>query len=288
MAKITSSRSRYKRRASKRPTSSKTRPTRSRASTAKVTRSGEGSRFGSAKTTRDSMRTQGKAKVTGSGTKPTQKALPAGKKGGAIVKAGTGAPRPQLRLRGAAPRFRGGRVGGAAAAAAIASELLKRDPKLGKDYTRAVEKFEADRADVERRLTQTAKRLFGGQRKGQGTGQGNRRTRTQPKTTAPKSTTRKLSNLPANYKKQEQEQARKARPTAQTKPASKPTTSTTKPKTKPTPRKPTTSGVGPVKSGRSYSTQVSGKSVLRQQVDQLKAMRERSKKRQEQQKKKTK
>jgi hypothetical protein len=46
------------------------------------------------------------------------------------------------------------------------------------------------------------------------------------------------------------------------------------------------SGVGPVKSGRAYSVAKTGKSVTRQRVDELRAMRERSKKRQAAQKKK--
>ncbi len=46
------------------------------------------------------------------------------------------------------------------------------------------------------------------------------------------------------------------------------------------------SGVGPVKSGRAYSVAKTGKSVTRQRVDELRAMRERSKKRQAAQRKK--
>ncbi len=46
------------------------------------------------------------------------------------------------------------------------------------------------------------------------------------------------------------------------------------------------SGVGPVASGRAYSTKVTGKSVSQQRADQLRAMRERSKKRQAAQRKK--
>ena len=48
------------------------------------------------------------------------------------------------------------------------------------------------------------------------------------------------------------------------------------------------SGVGPVASGRAYSVAKTGKSVSRQRVDELKAMRERSKKRQAEMKKKKK
>lgn len=48
------------------------------------------------------------------------------------------------------------------------------------------------------------------------------------------------------------------------------------------------SGVGPVKSGRAYSVAKTGKSVSRQTVDELRKMRERSKKRQAEMKKKKK
>lgn len=48
------------------------------------------------------------------------------------------------------------------------------------------------------------------------------------------------------------------------------------------------SGVGPVASGRAYSVAKTGKSVSRQRVDELRAMRERSKKRQAEMKKKKK
>jgi len=48
------------------------------------------------------------------------------------------------------------------------------------------------------------------------------------------------------------------------------------------------SGIGPVASGRAYSVAKTGKSVSRQRVDELRAMRERSKKRQAEMKKKKK
>ena len=78
--------------------------------------------------------------------------------------------------------------------------------------------------------------------------------------------------------------------TPQTKATTKATTKArTKPVTKSTqtrkPTKPKTSGVGPVKSGRSYSVGVSGKSVSQQRADELRQMQERSRKRQAEQKK---
>ena len=64
---------------------------------------------------------------------------------------------------------------------------------------------------------------------------------------------------------------------------------TTKPKSTPKVKKGSgVSGVGPVKSGRAYSVAKTGKSVTRQRVDELRAMRERSKKRQAEMKKKKK
>lgn len=54
---------------------------------------------------------------------------------------------------------------------------------------------------------------------------------------------------------------------------------------KPKRQKPKTTGVGPVKSGRSYSVGVSGKSVSQQRADELRQMQERSRKRQAEQRK---
>lgn len=78
------------------------------------------------------------------------------------------------------------------------------------------------------------------------------------------------------------------------KPARKNVTPTAAPKIKPQakkpagkkPAKPQTSGVGPVASGRTYSVQKTGKSVMQQQADELRAMRKRSQERQEADKKK--
>ena len=59
------------------------------------------------------------------------------------------------------------------------------------------------------------------------------------------------------------------------------TSATAKPKR----QKPKTTGVGPVKSGRSYSVNVTGKSVSQQRADELRQMQERSRKRQAEQRK---
>ena len=74
---------------------------------------------------------------------------------------------------------------------------------------------------------------------------------------------------------------------ASTPSTTKPSTRSSKPKVK---KKSSVSGIGPVKSGRRYSVDVSGKSVSRQNVDQLRKMgpnSERSKKLREEAKKKS-
>ena len=106
MAKPTSARERSKRRASRRPTSSATRASRSRASSnsSRVTRSGQSGR--GARVTNAAGRTStGSARVTTS----TRPALPPGKKGGPLAK--TESARRQsarARLRGAGQGTTGG------------------------------------------------------------------------------------------------------------------------------------------------------------------------------------
>ena len=106
MAKPTSARDRSKRRASRRPTSSATRASRSRASSnsSRVTRSGQSGR--GARVTNAAGRTStGSARVTTS----TRPALPPGKKGGPLAK--TESARRQAaraRLRGAGQGTTGG------------------------------------------------------------------------------------------------------------------------------------------------------------------------------------
>lgn len=85
--------------------------------------------------------------------------------------------------------------------------------------------------------------------------------------------------------------AREAAKKVTTKPTKPSTTTTSTRKTTASitpPRKrakPDTTGVGPVKSGRSYSVGVSGKSVTQQRADELRQMQERSRKRQAEQRK---
>ena len=105
MATPTSSRNRYKRRASRRPTSSATRASRSKASTnsSRITRSG-GQGGSRARITRASERVKtGRARVTG-GARP---ALPPGRKGGPMVKAGS-SEMMSPRRKAALDRLRGG------------------------------------------------------------------------------------------------------------------------------------------------------------------------------------
>ena len=106
MAKPTSARDRSKRRASRRPTSSKTRAQRSRASSnsSRVTQSGQGGR-GARVTSAARRASTGNARVTTS----TRPALPPGKKGGPLAK--TESARRQAaraRLRGAGKGTTGG------------------------------------------------------------------------------------------------------------------------------------------------------------------------------------
>ena len=97
---------------------------------------------------------------------------------------------------------------------------------------------------------------------------------------------RGMANLGSDYKAQEQKLSAAAAASR-----SKSARSSSKPKTSPKPKVKKgsgVSGVGPVASGRAYSVAKTGKSVSRQRVDELRAMRERSKKRQAEMKKKKK
>jgi hypothetical protein len=93
-------------------------------------------------------------------------------------------------------------------------------------------------------------------------------------------------NTTVTRKKSRDYQAeKKAREAKASQPKKQQQTQTPKPKVK---KGSGVSGVGPVASGRAYSVAKTGKSVTRQRVDELRAMRERSKKRQAAQKKKKK
>jgi hypothetical protein len=114
-------------------------------------------------------------------------------------------------------------------------------------------------------------------------GQGNRGRNSKPATPQPATTASKPKPKPTTTT------ASKPKPTSR-----KNVTPTAAPKVKPQakkpagkkPAKPQTSGVGPVASGRTYSVQKTGKSVMQQQADELRAMRKRSQERQEADKKK--
>ena len=125
-----------------------------------------------------------------------------------------------------------------------------------------------------------------GSRSGQGSG--------KPK--AAKPAKRPMANLPKDYKKTEAAAFKGAKKPAASAPKAKASRPAAAPASKkaatpkkaaPAPKKVTkkVSGVGPVKSGRSYSVSKTGKSVLKQQADELRAMRKRSQERQKKKKK---
>ncbi len=87
-----------------------------------------------------------------------------------------------------------------------------------------------------------------------------------------------MSNIPPNDKRQNVTPKVTPKPKVKAKPKTTP-----KPKVK---KGGGVSGVGPVKSGRAFSVAKTGKSVSQQRAAELRAMRERSKKRQAAQKKK--
>jgi hypothetical protein len=123
---------------------------------------------------------------------------------------------------------------------------------------------------------------------GSRSGQGGRKPAAKP-------AKRPMANLPKDYKKTETAAFKGAKKPAASAPKPKPKAS--RPAAKPAPKKAApapkkvtkkVSGVGPVKSGRSYSVQKLRKSVMQQQAAELRKMREASKKRQAADKAKTK
>lgn len=271
-----------------------------------------------------------------------QKALPPGKKGGALAKTTQAKPENPRRTRafakqtqaakgtkggtrvgqpaGAANRMYGANVVGKAVgraqrAAAVSkagkvagraavplgmaaevkemSDRAKRDAERNKKLGRRP--FEELRADS--RKGNTGRRGQGGQgsssrprpqakpanKSTSRGGQGNRGRNSKPATPQPATTASKPKPKPTTTT------ASKPKPTSR-----KNVTPTAAPKVKPQtkkpagkkPAKPQTSGVGPVASGRTYSVQKTGKSVMQQQADELRAMRKRSQERQEADKKK--
>jgi len=242
----------------------------------------------------------------------TQKALPPGKKGGALTKTTQASPENPRRTRAfakqteAAKGTKGGtRVGqpagsanrryganvvnravsraqraaavskaskiagraavplGMAAEVKEMSDRFKRDAERNKKLNRRP--FEELRADSRTR------RSSGSTRRNQ-------------------NSKRPVANLPSDYKKTEAaafKAAEKPKPARQNVTPSKPRVKAqTKPPAGKKPAKPQTSGVGPVASGRTYSVQKTGKSVMQQQADELRAMRKASQERQEADKKK--
>ena len=160
------------------------------------------------------------------------------------------------------------------------SRLPKKDKKVEKGAQGRNTKGGqgGSRAAVNRRPSQSRPTVTGPNRTQRRTG-GRPGNRTQPV----KPARRGMSNIPP------QEGTGRGSPNDK-KPAKRQNVTTkasTKPKSTPKVKKGSgVSGVGPVKSGRAYSVAKTGKSVTRQRVDELRAMRERSKKRQAAQRKK--
>ena len=163
---------------------------------------------------------------------------------------------------------------GAAAEVKEMSDRAKRDAERNKKLNRRP--FEELRADSRTRPSGSSTR----------TGQGSR------KPTAPKPTDKQTAALTQKggifYRGDSKPKAEKPQPARQNVTPSKPRVKAqTKPPAGKKPAKPQTSGVGPVASGRTYSVQKTGKSVMQQQADELRAMRTRSQERQAADKKKS-
>ena len=254
------------------------------------------------------LRREAQARQAASKPKP---ALPPGKKGGALAKTTQAKPENPRRTRafakqteaakgtkggtrvgqpaGSANRMYGANVVGKAVsraqrAAAVSkaskiagraavplgmaaevkemSDRSKRDAERNKKLNRRP--FEELRADSRTR------RSSGSTRRGQ-------------------NSKRPVANLPSDYKKTEaaaSKAAEKPKARQNVTPSKPRVKAQTKPPAGKKPAKPQTSGVGPVASGRTYSVQKTGKSVMQQQADELRAMRKRSQERQAADKKK--
>lgn len=202
----------------------------------------------------------------------TPKALPPGKKGGGLSRAVRG-------VKGVGPNAAVGRLAGRALVPlGMAAEVKAIDDRRKRDAERnrrlGRRPFEELRADN-----------YKGNSGRRGQGSRPRKPGSKPKAD-PKAVARLTQPGGLFYRGPKNGSKPKPKPAAKpaAKPASKP-----KPKPaakpaakKPAPKKPTkkVSGVGPVKSGRSYSVQKTGKSVMQQQAAELRKMREASKKRQ--------
>ena len=241
-----------------------------------------------------------------------QKALPPGKKGGELAKAGESKPENPRRTRAyakqaeAAKGTRGGtRVGqppgsanrmyganvvgkavGRAQRAAAVSKASKIAGRAAVPLGMAAEV--AEMSDRAKRDAERNKKL--GRRPFEELRADSRTRRSSGSTRRGQNSKRPVANLPSDYKKTEAaafKAAEKPKPARQNVAPSKPRVKAqTKPPAGKKPAKPQTSGVGPVASGRSYSVKKTGKSVMQQQADELRAMRKASQERQAADKKK--
>ena len=174
---------------------------------------------------------------------------------------------------------------GAAAEVKEISDRAKRDAERNKKLGRRP--FEELRADSRTRASGTTTRS------GQGSRGGGRNSNNQP---GPNKGPNRVRPTTPYYgpggassgSGEGQAQQRKSKPDRQNVTPSKPRVKAqTKPPAGKKPAKPQTSGVGPVASGRTYSVQKTGKSVMQQQADELRAMQKRSQERQAADKKKS-
>ena len=241
-----------------------------------------------------------------------QKALPPGKKGGELAKAGESKPENPRRTRayakqaeaakgtrggtrvgqppGSANRMYGANVVGKAVSRAQRAAAVS---KAGKIAGRAAVPLGMaaevkEMSDRAKRDAERNKKL--GRRPFEELRADSRTRRSSGSTRRGQNSKRPVANLPSNYKKTEAaafKAAEKPKPARQNVAPSKPRVKAqTKPPAGKKPAKPQTSGVGPVASGRSYSVKKTGKSVMQQQADELRAMRKASQERQAADKKK--
>jgi len=241
-----------------------------------------------------------------------QKALPPGKKGGELAKAGESKPENPRRTRayakqaeaakgtrggtrvgqppGSANRMYGANVVGKAVSRAQRAAAVS---KAGKIAGRAAVPLGMaaevkEMSDRAKRDAERNKKL--GRRPFEELRADSRTRRSSGSTRRGQNSKRSVANLPSNYKKTEAaafKAAEKPKPARQNVAPSKPRVKAqTKPPAGKKPAKPQTSGVGPVASGRSYSVKKTGKSVMQQQADELRAMRKASQERQAADKKK--
>ena len=240
-----------------------------------------------------------------------QKALPPGKKGGELAKAGESKPENPRRTRayakqaeaakgtrggtrvgqppGSANRMYGANVVGKAVSRAQRAAAVS---KAGKIAGRAAVPLGMaaevkEMSDRAKRDAERNKKL--GRRPFEELRADSRTRRSSGSTRRGQNSKRPVANLPSDYKKTEaaaSKAAEKPKARQNVTPSKPRVKAQTKPPAGKKPAKPQTSGVGPVASGRSYSVKKTGKSVMQQQADELRAMRKASQERQAADKKK--